>query len=75
MAQPGHLEYERCLAARTPSAGGGRTGLSRFQHRIPQVKCRCPIALIATMMSAKANAHYRREQDDAAPLSDGAFLS
>src|SRR6266571_5135009 len=35
-----------------PSAGVGGTGLSRFQNRTAQVKCRYPGALIATTMSA-----------------------
>src|SRR4249919_933264 len=34
-----------CLAARTPSAGGG-TGLSRFKHRTCASQCRCWGALI-----------------------------
>jgi hypothetical protein len=54
MAQPGHLEYQRCLAASTPSAGGGGTGLSRFEHRTAQIECRYPEALIATTMSKMA---------------------
>jgi len=43
-----------CLAARTPSTGGGGPGLSRFQDRTAQVKCRCPGALIANTMSVIA---------------------
>jgi hypothetical protein len=48
MAQPRLPGVAACLAVRTPSAGGGGTGVGRFQHRTAQVKCRCPGALIAT---------------------------
>jgi len=53
MAKPGHLEYQRASRHAPPRQVGG-TGLSRFQHRTAQVKCRCPRALIATKMSAIA---------------------
>jgi hypothetical protein len=43
---------QRASRRRTPSAGGGETGLSRFKHRTCPRQCRCPGALIGTTMSA-----------------------
>jgi hypothetical protein len=41
---------------------GGGTGLSRFQDRTAQVKCRCPGALIANTMSAIAMSQQKARQ-------------